>query len=109
MRKLVFILGYNTRMRIPYAVQGMICAPAIVGLIFILKAFCPANAGGACFADAFATPVFLPLVAMYRIFGHVPDPNGQEVLFVFLYWAAIGFLIGLACDMWLPKKEVPSI
>lgn len=101
-------MGYTIAMRLPYSIQGMMFAPALVGLVFILKAFCPASAGAACFADYFATPIFLPLVALYRIFGKVPDLNVQEVLFVFLYWAFIGFLVGLFIDLMKPKKEDAS-
>lgn len=83
----------------------MLFAPALVGLMFLLKAFCSATAGSSCFADYFATPIFLPLVALYRAFGKVPALNAQEVLFIFLYWAFMGFLLGLVADLLKPKKE----
>lgn len=86
-------------MRIPYAVQGMIFAPALVAVILILKAFCPASAGDACFADFFATPVFLPLITIYKVFGNTPPFNGQEFLFIFLYWTLVGMLLGLLVDL----------
>ncbi len=94
-------------MKVPYAIQGALFAPALVALFFILKAFCPASAGSVCFSDWFATPIFLPLVAIYRIFGEVPTASGQEVVFIFLYWALIGFLFGLVVDLMVRKKEEP--
>ncbi len=86
-------------MRLPYAIQGALFLPALVGLLLILKAFCPAAADGSCFADFFATPIFLPLVALYKLFGAAPPFNGQEFVFIFLYWALIGMLVGLLADM----------
>ena len=86
-------------MRIPYAVQGLLFAPALVGLILVLKAFCPAAADGSCFADFFAMPIFLPLIALYKIFGSTPPFSGQEFLFIFLYWAVVGFFLGLILDL----------
>jgi hypothetical protein len=87
-------------MRLPYALQGIIFAPLFVGLIFVLKSFCPESAGEMCFADFFAVPLFLPLIAVYKVFGYIPGPNGQEVLFLILYWALVGFLIGFILDQY---------
>lgn len=93
-------------MRIPYSIQGMLFAPALVGLTFLLKAFCPASAGNDCFADVFATPVFLPLIAIYKIFGYMPaSSGGQELLFILLYWALTGFVIGLIIDLFSKRGQ----
>lgn len=86
-------------MRLPSSVQGLFFAPVIVCLFFVLKAFCPGSAGESCFADQFAVPIFLPLVAVYKIFGDSSIIAGQEFLFVMVYWAFIGFLVGLVVDL----------
>lgn len=91
---------YNLPMRLPYSIQGIIFSPFLVGLIFVLKAFCPDSAGEMCFADSFATPLFMPLIAVYKMFGDFPGPNGQEVLFLILYWAVVFFLVGLILDLY---------
>jgi hypothetical protein len=84
----------------PYSIQGMLFAPVLISLILLLKAFCPASAGNMCFADWFATPVFLPLIAIYKIFGGVPGQgNAQELLFIVLYWTLTGFVLGLILDL----------
>jgi len=57
-----------------------------------------------CFADQFSTPIFLPLIAVYKIFDGVDITRGQEFLFILLYWAVLGFLIGLILDLW-PKRD----
>jgi hypothetical protein len=96
-------------MKIPYSIQGLLFAPVLVGLIFLLKSFCPASAGNMCFADWFATPVFLPLIAVYKIFGHAPAASGGEVLFIFLYWALVGFVVGLIPDLYTrPRPYSPE-
>lgn len=87
------------------AIKGLFFAPALVCLFFLLKAFCPASAGSSCFADQFAVPIFLPLVAVYKIFGDSSVLLGQEFLFIILYWAFIGYLIGLIVDL-LTHREV---
>lgn len=96
-------------MKIPYSIQGMLFAPVLVTLLFILKAICPESAGNACFADWFATPIFLPLVAIYKIFGQIPLVSGQEVAFIFLYWALVGFVVGLILDLYKrPRPYSPA-
>lgn len=96
-------------MRLPYSIQGSLFAPALVFLIFILKAFCTGS-GGSCFPDYFASIIFLPVVAMYRMFGRVPELNFPEVCLIFLYWAFIGFLIGFFVDLLKPRSEdVPMV
>jgi len=79
-----------------------------VGFLIVLKAFCPAFTSGVCFADFFAMPVFLPLVAFYRIFGQNPPFSNQELVLVFLYWALIGLLVGLLIDL-IKKKDTPEV
>jgi hypothetical protein len=95
-------LSYNLGMRIPYFIQGALFAPAFVGLVIILKIFCPASAGATCFADHLAVPIFLPLILVYTNFG------GNllvihEFWFVLVYWAVTGFLIGLILDLRVRK------
>src|SRR5687767_14461702 len=84
---------------IPSSVQGLLFGPILISLFFVLKAFCPDSAGEMCFADQFALPIFLPLGAIYKIFGDSDIIFGQELLFIFVYWALIGFLIGLILDL----------
>jgi hypothetical protein len=87
-------------MKIPYSIQGMLFAPALICLVLFLKALCPASAGNMCFSDWFATPIFLPLIAVYRIFGSAPLASTlEELIFIALYWAFAGFLVGLILDL----------
>ena len=86
-------------MKVPYAVQGAFFAPALVGLIFIIKISCPAGAGQGCFADPFMTPLFMPLSAIYRVLGNVSFVVQYEPLFVLLYWIIVGFFVGLIFDI----------
>lgn len=92
-------------MRIPSSVQGLIFAPTLICLFFVLKAFCPSSAGSSCFADQFAVPIFLPLVAIYKLFGSTAVIGGQEFLLIIVYWAFIGFLIGFIFDLLWRRKE----
>jgi hypothetical protein len=92
-------------MRLPYALQGAIFAPVLVGLIFALKASCPESAGDACFADYFATPIFMPLLVIYKIFGGTSAAIGQEILLIFLYWGVVGFLIGFLIDLAIRRDQ----
>ena len=100
-------------MRFASALKGLFFAPAIVCLFFVLKAFCPESAGDSCFADQFAVPIFLPLVAVYKIFGNSSIIGGQEFLFIMLYWAITGFLVGLILDLctrqspYSPEQHLP--
>lgn len=98
-------------MHLPRSIKGMFFASALVGLLFGLEALCPVSAGTVCFADRFATPIFLPLVALYNLFGYAPEASYQELTFVTLYWAAIGFLAGLMLDLWAHgnnEKQMPN-
>lgn len=97
-------------MRIPSSIQGMLFAPVLICLFFVLKAFCPESAGESCFADQFAVPIFLPLVAIYKIFGNSSVIGGHEFILVLIYWAVLGFLIGLVIDLlWHRNKEAPIV
>lgn len=87
--------------RIPFAIYGLFILPALVGLIFISKSFC---GDSVCLADSFAVPIFLPLVALYKIFGDADLIGGHEFFFVAVYWAIIGFLLGLVLDIYLRKE-----
>ncbi|MDO8424007.1 MAG: hypothetical protein Q7S54_00155 [bacterium] len=87
-------------MRLPYAIQGLLFGPALVGLFILLKAFCPASFAQSCLSDYFAPPIFLPLIFIYRIFGDSAAIFYQDFLFVMLYWALIGFFLGLIFDLW---------
>lgn len=89
--------------RIPSAFLGALFAPILICLFFVFKAFCE----GECLADSFATPIFLPLVAVYKIFGNSDIIEGHEFLFVMLYWAFVGFLIGFIIDLLTHKEPEP--
>lgn len=96
-------------MRIPYAFQGAIFAPVLLVLIFILKSFCPESAAGSCFADYFAVPIFIPLITIYKIFGEEATGIGNEFAFILLYWALIGFALGIIIDLYRrPSRYLPS-
>jgi hypothetical protein len=87
-------------MKIPYWYQGMIFAPVLVGLLFILKITCPAPTGVGCFADPFLVPVFSPLVGLYKIFGNIPAIAQHEPLIILLYWSIVGTFAGLCLDVY---------
>lgn len=93
--------------------QGLFFGPVVIGLFFVLKSFCPDSADGVCFADQFAVPIFLPLVAIYKIFGNSDIIFNQEFLFIVVYWALVGFFIGLILDLYkrpqeyLPEQHLP--
>ena len=91
-------------MKVPYAVQGAFFAPALIGLIFILKATCPAGAGQGCFADPFLAPVFMPLTTIYKIFGSPSFIIVYEPVLIIFYWMIIGIFVGLLFDI-LRKQE----
>jgi len=99
--------------KIPLWIQGLFFAPILICLFFVLKATCPESAGSSCFADQFAVPIFLPLVAIFKIFGSTDFLMGQEFLFILIYWALIGALIGLILDLcirrsrYLPEPHLP--
>lgn len=89
--------------RIPSSFQGALFAPLLVSLFFVFKAFCE----GECLADQFAVPIFLPLVAVYKIFGTLALLQGHEFLFIILYWAFVGFLVGFIIDLLTHKGVEP--
>src|SRR3989344_1113466 len=84
-------------MRIPYSIQGLLVAVVVISLEVLFKGLC--SAAGPCFADYFADSIFMPLIVVYRIFGSSAVIFHQEFLFVFLYWALVGFLLGLILDL----------
>ena len=87
-------------MKVPYAVQGFIFAPALISMIFILKVTCPAAAGQGCFADNFLEPVFMPLKFLYKVFqNHESVLALHEPLFIVGYWALVGLVAGLCVDL----------
>lgn len=92
-------------MRIPYTIQGLLLGPALVGLLILLKVFCPASFTQSCLSDYFAAPIFLPLIFVYKFFGDSGVILNQDFLFVMLYWAVVGFFLGLILDLWGQKNE----
>lgn len=92
-------------MKIPYFIQGAFFAPALVGVLFILKITCPAPAGQGCFADPFLTPVFMPLTVIYKIFGNVSFVIAHEPIFILLYWIIVGIFVGLLFDILEDNQE----
>ena len=96
--------------KIPYSLQGLIFAPALIGVIFILKVTCPAATGEWCFADNFVRPTFMPLKFLYQVFGtnHAPLLANHEPLFILGYWAIVGFLVGLLLELYIHMKK-PSL
>ncbi len=89
----------------PAAIKGLFFGPALVCLLFILKTFCPGSAGDACFSDQFSVVIFMPLIAVYDIFGGTDVIKGQEFLLIIAYWAVIGFLIGLILDLYTRQSQ----
>src|SRR3990167_6991695 len=87
-------------MRLPYAIQGMLFGPALVGLFILLKAFCPASFAQSCLSDYFAAPIFLPLIFVYKLFGDSAAILHQDFLFIMMYWAFVGFFLGLIFDLY---------
>lgn len=85
-------------------IQGLIFAPAFIGLEFVLKITCPAPTGQGCFADNFLTPTFMPLTFLYQAFAPYAHILARhEPLFILVYWAIVGFFVGLCID--LARKE----
>jgi hypothetical protein len=92
-------------MKVPYYIQGALFAPALVGVLFILKITCPAGAGQGCFSDPFLTPVFMPLTFIYKVFGNSPFVVSHEPMFILLYWILIGLFVGMLFDILNHKKQ----
>jgi hypothetical protein len=86
-------------MKFPNWLQGLLFAPALVALLFLLKATCPAPTGVGCFADPFIKPVFLPLIFLYKTYGQTTYILEHEVLIIILYWAVVGLLVGTLFDI----------
>jgi hypothetical protein len=93
-------------MKIPYSIQGALFAPALVGVLFILKITCPAGAGQGCFADPFLTPAFMPLSVIYRIFGPASFIVAHEPMFILLYWIIIGLFVGAIFDILKHEHQI---
>lgn len=85
-------------MHIPYSIQGALFGPALIGLTLILKILCPAPVGAGCFTDYLATPIFLPLIFVYKVVGEGLVMY-HELWFVVLYWSFVGLLVGLIFDL----------
>lgn len=100
-------------MKISSAVRGAIFAPILICIFFLLKATCPDDLGSNCLADKFAVPIFLPLVAVYRLFGSTDMLMGMEFPFILVYWALVGALVGFILDLcinrsrYLPESHLP--
>jgi hypothetical protein len=84
-------------MKVPYAIQGMLFAPALIGLLFVLNITCPAN--GSCFSDHFTGAIFLPVAFVYKAFGNNTYFTNHESLLILLYWAIVGLLVGYIFDL----------
>jgi hypothetical protein len=87
-------------MRVPYAVQGFLFAPAFIGLVFFLQVTCPEPSGGGCFADLFTLPMFMPVVFIHYVWGGLAILTQYELMFVVLYWSLVGALFGLCFDIY---------
>ena len=92
-------------MKFPYWLQGALFAPALLGLLFLLKVTCPAPTGAGCFADNFILPAFLPLIFVYRAFGQASFIFQYDTFFMFLYWITVGLLVGLCFDVCRNRQE----
>ncbi len=86
-------------MRVPYAIKGMLFAPALVALAFFLKVICPESPGSGCLSDYLSTPIFLPAIFVESAVGKSIGSYGLEMLVVLLYWALVGLLVGLIFDL----------
>jgi hypothetical protein len=83
-----------------HSIEGLILAPVFAATVFFLKLSCPVKTGEGCFADIFFKIVFLPLPFLYKIFADNPVWIARhEALVLLIYWAIVGFFIGLAADI----------
>ena len=73
-------------------------------VVFFIKVTCPAPAGGGCFADTVATPIFMPVVFMHRMFDTTYGSLWVELLFLVVYWSLVGMLIGFCFDLYRNKS-----
>jgi hypothetical protein len=90
-------------MKVPAWLKGALFAPTLLVLLFGLKLTCPA--GGDCFSDVFATTAFMPLAAVYRVFGPAQIILAHEPIFLLTYWMVVGLLIGLLYDLARKKTK----
>ena len=95
-------------MRLPYSIQGAFFGPLLIGLSIALKAFCPTLASTGCFVDQFATPIFLPLIFVYKTLGG-DLVLAHEIWFLAIYWSLVGFLVGLIFDLRGRRNETQKI
>jgi len=87
-------------MRRYHSLEGLILAPVFAATVFLLKLSCPVKTGEGCFADIFFKLVFLPLPFLYKLFANHPVWLARhEALMLLVYWAIVGFFIGLAADI----------
>lgn len=97
---------YNISMKVPYSIQGALFVPALLGLIFILRVTCPeVGIEEGCFADTFATPLFMPAVFMHTVWAGESFVAQYELVFLMLYWIAVLFLLGLCFDLFEDKHK----
>ncbi len=83
-----------------HSIEGLIMAPVFAATVFFLKLSCPVKTGEGCFADIFFKIVFLPLPFLYKIFAGNPVwISRHEAIVLLIYWAIVGFFIGLAADI----------
>jgi hypothetical protein len=91
-------------MRVPYAIQGALFGPILIGLSLVLKLVCPVAVGGGCLTDHLAVPIFLPLIFVYRTFGE-GLVMAHELWFVLIYWSLVGLLVGLIFDLHTDQSQ----
>jgi len=87
-------------MRLPYSVQGLLFAPALLVLVFFLRLTCPVSTNEACFSDYFSVPAFMPLAFAEKVMRVTMGSMFYEIAFVMIYWTLIGFLVGLCFDVY---------
>ena len=95
-------------MHIPYFIQGLFFGPALILLTLLLKLTCPQSAGAGCFADHLATPVFFPLIFIYKISGE-SFVISHDFWFILFYWAITGLLIGLIFDLRTRRSQYSPV
>lgn len=74
-------------MRVPFWLQGTVFVPLFIGFLFIIR------------AKILLPPVFLPVILFQSLFGGIGFVAEHEAVFVFIYWALVGALVGLCFDI----------
>lgn len=94
--------------KVPHFLEGLVLAPVFAATVFFLKLSCPVATGQGCFADAFYKILFLPLPSIYKVFSnHLVLVGRHEIVFLLIYWALVGFFLGLFFDIHKkPTKKV---